>query len=336
MINLNKDLPTSLDRDFREALNTNFEKIEQAINNPSAQLSPEEIGEKIKENNDEMYREIRAIITPDMSPLEVTEQVEQAKTDSKNVKHATLSERIAAETAYSQNSNELNQLLNITDSGHISVDFIKKSNLLSAKKIAILGDSVAHGLRAQYNFGDILKERTGAEVINLSVSGVNMSNNGNNNIYQQALKTSGNDVVIVQGTDDDWCNSIDVGTDEKDITKFYGGFYQVIQQLRMRNKGCKIIVVTATRQAKISNGKIVRRDTDKNKLGLTLADYVDAQKEACTLLSVPYADMFYTDLFDPYNPAFRKMCMSEGLHPNEIGHQIIFQEICRNYFYYYG
>ena len=63
--------------------NTNFEKIEQAINNPSAELSPEEIGEKIKENNEEMYREIRAIITPDMSPLEVTEQVEQAKTDSK-------------------------------------------------------------------------------------------------------------------------------------------------------------------------------------------------------------------------------------------------------------
>ena len=47
MINLNKDLPTSLDRDFREALNTNFEKIEQAINNPSAELSPEEIGAPI-------------------------------------------------------------------------------------------------------------------------------------------------------------------------------------------------------------------------------------------------------------------------------------------------
>ncbi|MED3628970.1 SGNH/GDSL hydrolase family protein [Bacillus subtilis] len=336
MIELNKDLPTSLGGEFRDALDSNFTKIEDALNNFQSDSNMKKIEQKIKENNEEMYKEIRSLIAPEMSPLEVTEQVEQAKTDSKNVKHATLSERIAAETAYSQNSNELNQLLNITDSGHISVDFIKKSNLLNAKKIAILGDSVAHGLRAQYSFGDILKERTGAEVINLSVSGVNMSNNGNNNIYQQALKTSGNDVVIVQGTDDDWCNSIDVGTDEKDITKFYGGFYQVIQQLRMRNKGCKIIVMTPTKQAKISNGKIVRRDTDKNKLGLTLADYVDAQKEACTLLSVPYADMFYTDLFDPYNPAFRKMCMSEGLHPNEIGHQIIFQEICRNYFYYYG
>ncbi|MED4846285.1 SGNH/GDSL hydrolase family protein, partial [Bacillus atrophaeus] len=140
MFNLNKDLPTSLDRDFREALNTNFEKIEQAINNPSAELSQEEIEKKITENNEEMYKEIRAIITPDMSPLEVTEQVEQAKTDSKNVKHATLSERIAAETEYAQHSNTLNQLLNITDSGYISVDFIKKSALRNAKKIAILGD----------------------------------------------------------------------------------------------------------------------------------------------------------------------------------------------------
>ncbi|MBY8913137.1 SGNH/GDSL hydrolase family protein [Bacillus sp. YC2] len=240
----------------------------------------------------------------------------------------------SAETAHAQNISS--QLLHITDSGHISIDFIQKSGLRNAKKIAILGDSVARGLRAQYGFADILKDRTKAEITNLSVSGVNMSNNGKNNIYQQALKTSGNEVIIVQGTDDDWCNHIGIGKDEKDITTFYGGFCQVIQQLRSRNKGCSIIVVTATRQAKISEGKIVRRDTDKNKLGLTLADYVDAQKEACTLLSVPYADLFYTDLIDPYNPAFRKMCMSEGLHPNEIGHQIIFQEICRNYFYYYG
>lgn len=163
-----------------------------------------------------------------------------------------------------------------------------------------------------------------------------MSNNGSDNIYQQALKTKGHDVIIVQGTDDDWCNHIPIGTDEKDITTFYGGFCQVIQQLRSGNKGASIIVVTPTRQAKMSKGKIVRRDTDKNKLGLKLADYVKAQKEACTLLSVPYADLFDTDLIDPYNPAFRSMCMSEGLHPNEKGHQIIFQEICRNYYYYYG
>ncbi|MCM3106140.1 SGNH/GDSL hydrolase family protein [Bacillus velezensis] len=228
------------------------------------------------------------------------------------------------------------KLLHITDSGHISVDFISISRLRKASKIAILGDSVARGLRAEYGFGDILKDRTNAEITNLSVSGVNMSNNGSDNIYQQALKTKGHDVIIVQGTDDDWCNHIPIGTDEKDITTFYGGFCQVIQQLRSGNKGASIIVVTPTRQAKISKGKIVRRDTDKNKLGLKLADYVKAQKEACTLLSVPYADLFDTDLIDPYNPAFRSMCMLEGLHPNEKGHQIIFQEICRNYYYYYG
>ncbi len=57
-----------------------------------------------------------------------------------------------------------------------------------------------------------------------------MSNNGSDNIYQQALKTKGHDVIIVQGTDDDWCNHIPIGTDEKDITTFYGGFCQVIQQ----------------------------------------------------------------------------------------------------------
>ncbi len=172
------------------------------------------------------------------------------------------------------------KLLHITDSGHISVDFISISRSRKASKIAILGDSVARGPRAEYGFGDILKDRTNAEITNLSVSGVNMSNNGSDNIYQQALKTKGHDVIIVQGTDDDWCNHIPIGTDEKDITTFYGGFCQVIQQLRNGNKGASIIVVTPTRQAKMSKGKIVRRDTDKNKLGLKLADYVKAQKRS--------------------------------------------------------
>lgn len=83
------------------------------------------------------------------------------------------------------------KLLHITDSGHISVDFISISRLRKASKIAILGDSVARGLRAEYGFGDILKDRTNAEITNLSVSGVNMSNNGSDNIYQQALKNKG-------------------------------------------------------------------------------------------------------------------------------------------------
>ncbi|MDN8842387.1 SGNH/GDSL hydrolase family protein, partial [Staphylococcus aureus] len=76
-------------------------------------------------------------------------------------------------TVSSQNISS--KLLHITDSGHISVDFISISRLRKASKIAILGDSVARGLRAEYGFGDILKDRTDAEITNLSVSGVNMS-----------------------------------------------------------------------------------------------------------------------------------------------------------------
>lgn len=89
-------------------------------------------------------------------------------------------------TVYSQNISS--KQLHITDSGHVSVDFISISRLRKASKIAILGDSVARGLRAKYGFGDILKDRTNAAITNLSVSGVNMSNNGTDNIYQQSLK----------------------------------------------------------------------------------------------------------------------------------------------------
>ena len=55
----------------------------------------------------------------------------------------------------------------------------------------------------------------------------------------------------------------------------------------------------------------------QNKLGLTLEDYVNAQILACSELDVPVYDAYHTDYFKPYNPAFRKSSMPDGLHPNE-------------------
>lgn len=75
--------------------------------------------------------------------------------------------------------------------------------------------------------------------------------------------------------------------------------------------------MTATRQCPMSGTTIRRKDTDKNKLGLTLEDYVNTQILACSELDVPVFDAYHTDYFKPYNPAFRKASMEDGLHPNE-------------------
>lgn len=50
-----------------------------------------------------------------------------------------------------------------------------------------------------------------------------MSTIKENSIYEQATKIKGN-LIIVQGTDDDWTNNVKIGTDKTDTKTFYGAF----------------------------------------------------------------------------------------------------------------
>ncbi|MBJ4745713.1 FtsW/RodA/SpoVE family cell cycle protein, partial [Salmonella enterica subsp. enterica serovar Indiana] len=129
---------------------------------------------------------------------------------------------------------------------------------------------------------------------------------------------------------------VPIGTDKTDTKTFYGAFCSAIEVIRKNNPDSKILVMTATRQCPMSGTTIRRKDTDKNKLGLTLEDYVNAQILACSELDVPVYDAYHTDYFKPYNPAFRKSSMPDGLHPNERGHEVIMYELIKNYYQFYG
>ena len=136
---------------------------------------------------------------------------------------------------------------------------------------------------------------------------------------------------------DDWLfqGGIAIGEDEKDIKTYYGAFYQAVTAIKNNNPNCKIVSMTPTRQCPVANNKIRRRDTDKNKLNLVLKDYVNAQVEACTELDIPVFDAYRFNLIDPYNPAYRAKNMPDGLHPNELAHEVIMYELIKNYHYFY-
>lgn len=57
---------------------------------------------------------------------------------------------------------------------------------------------------------------------NFAVSGATFSTASNNNIYKQANQIQNADLVIIQGTDDDWLygNGVKIGTDKTDISTF--------------------------------------------------------------------------------------------------------------------
>ncbi|HDG8300471.1 TPA: SGNH/GDSL hydrolase family protein [Staphylococcus aureus] len=231
-----------------------------------------------------------------------------------------------------------------TANGTIMYDFTSQSSIRNIKSIGTIGDSVARGSHAKTNFTEMLGKKLKAKTTNLARGGATMATVPigkeavENSIYRQAEQIRG-DLIILQGTDDDWLHGywagVPIGTDKTDTKTFYGAFCFAIEVIRKNNPDSKILVMTATRQCPMDGTKIRRKDTDKNKLGLTLEDYVNAQILACSELDVPVFDAYHTDYFKPYNPAFRKASMEDGLHPNEKGHEVIMYELIKDYYSFY-
>ncbi|HGO2317858.1 TPA: SGNH/GDSL hydrolase family protein [Staphylococcus aureus] len=231
-----------------------------------------------------------------------------------------------------------------TANGTIMYDFTSQSSIRNIKSIGTIGDSVAIGSHAKTNFTEMLGKKLKAKTTNLARGGATMATVPigkeavENSIYRQAEQIRG-DLIILQGTDDDWLHGywagVPIGTDKTDTKTFYGAFCSAIEVIRKNNPDSKILVMTATRQCPMDGTKIRRKDTDKNKLGLTLEDYVNAQVLACSELNVPVFDAYHTDYFKPYNPAFRKSSMPDGLHPNEKGHEVIMYELIKDYYSFY-
>lgn len=231
-----------------------------------------------------------------------------------------------------------------TANGTIMYDFTSQSSIRNIKSIGTIGDSVARGSHAKTNFTEMLGKKLKAKTTNLARGGATMATVPigkeavENSIYRQAEQIRG-DLIILQGTDDDWLHGywagVPIGTDKTDTKTFYGAFCSAIEVIRKNNPDSKILVMTATRQCPMSGTTIRRKDTDKNKLGLTLEDYVNAQILACSELDVPVFDAYHTDYFKPYNPAFRKASMEDGLHPNEKGHEVIMYELIKDYYSFY-
>ncbi|SCT77927.1 SGNH/GDSL hydrolase family protein [Staphylococcus aureus] len=231
-----------------------------------------------------------------------------------------------------------------TANGTIMYDFTSQSSIRNIKSIGTIGDSVARGSHAKTNFTEMLGKKLKAKTTNLARGGATMATVPigkeavENSIYRQAEQIRG-DLIILQGTDDDWLHDywagVPIGTDKTATKTFYGAFCSAIEVIRKNNPDSKILVMTATRQCPMSGTTIRRKDTDKNKLGLTLEDYVNAQILACSELDVPVFDAYHTDYFKPYNPAFRKASMEDGLHPNEKGHEVIMYELIKDYYSFY-
>ena len=300
------------DPDFRNDLVNNFTIIDKFITELSniGEETSEETRKKLEEFEKKIEGEIRAIVLGDTTSV-TTPSIQEP------------------------NSNAINPLPNLYETvrGQVLYDFVKKSSLIKANKIGVIGDSVS--ARAG-GFPDILAHQYNIYVENLSVSGAKMSDYNNNAIVNQASRLQGCDVVIIQGTDDDWVHDIKLGYEgDTDVKTYLGGLQETIKRVKNNNPKAKVIVVNCTRQCVDINNEY-RTENSKNALGLTLIDYMESQKKYLNKQDIPYVDLMKpTSIFEPDNPAFKKVMMKDGVHPTPEAHQYIVQEIAKDYSYYY-
>lgn len=116
-----------------------------------------------------------------------------------------------------------------TANGTIMYDFTSQSSIRNIKSIGTIGDSVARGSHAKTNFTEMLGKKLKAKTTNLARGGATMATVPigkeavENSIYRQAEQIRG-DLIILQGTDDDWLHGywagVPIGTDKTDTKRF--------------------------------------------------------------------------------------------------------------------
>lgn len=55
----------------------------------------------------------------------------------------------------------------------------------------------------------------------------------------------------------------------------------------------------------------------------TLKEYVYAKKQVAEYYSLPILDMYAMGYLNPNVPIIKKIYMTDGLHPNDAGHELI-------------
>lgn len=204
------------------------------------------------------------------------------------------------------------------------IDFHKKTNMFG-KKVAVFGDSIVQGKIRKNQATDVnsvtckpwsslIAEVNGDfNPHNFGIGGATVANAGTTtypdwkSLYTLRNVITGFDIVFVCAG----VNDYGAGIAEADFRTAYSA---VLDALIANNT----TVVVATLCARSTNSA--------NSAGLKPSDYADIEKEIGTAKNLKVID-----LYSLTNNAEFKAQLPDGLHPNEIGHQIISDLVLSEY-----
>lgn len=202
------------------------------------------------------------------------------------------------------------------------------------KKIAFLGDSITAGAGVstpEHIYWNLIAKYTGAECYGYGIGGTRiapqrmpMPDVSYENLYFgsriQTMIPDADIVVVFGGTNDFGHGDAAMGKiGDRTEDTFYGACYQLLYKLIQQYPSAQIVMMTPLHRES--------EDAPYNSRGIrnagTLAEYVQAIRESAELFGVPVVDLFRNCNIQPKHPAHKEQFCPDGLHPNDVGHELI-------------
>ena len=117
------------------------------------------------------------------------------------------------------------------------------------------------------------------------------------------------DLIFIKLGTNDYYQKTPLGTiEDKEDVSFYGAINFVLDKLKEQCPDSTIILITPIRN----------HSAQKNNIGLSLKEYVDAVKAVGEQRNLPVMDM-YNSTFDQLTEGF----FNDSAHPNKYGNQVM-------------
>lgn len=192
-------------------------------------------------------------------------------------------------------------------------------------KCGVLGDSITYGAGAsstEKGYAYLLKNDFSSVEVN-GVPGANVSNG-----YLSRINNLSDDldVIIVLGGINDYATNIPLGTISSADTTFYGALNNIVNALKSKYLGKELFLCTPL-QASISG----KSSDIQNSQNLSLQDYRKAIIEVAEKYSVPCIDLYaMSGMNFAHNVDERNYYSTDGVHPNDIGHQKLYERVLKS------
>ena len=206
---------------------------------------------------------------------------------------------------------------------------------LKGLKINFLGDSITEGYDSsdlEHCYWGLLEKNDGVIARGYGIAGTRIARQQSmfsdpkwDNYFRTRVDKMDPDadvVVVFGGVNDHGHGDAHLGkmSDRTDDT-FYGALHLLYQDIIKRYPGAKLVVMTPMRyedEDALVNGFGIRKDGP-------LSAYRDAICEVAEDYDIYLLDIYNKCGIDPKDPKLRREFTSDGLHPNDAGHAVIYR-----------